>query len=60
MTFSTEVRGTGWQDTIVVVDSEGGIWWPNESAQEQIYCSADPDAEAIRICTNQPTRGTWL
>lgn len=44
---------------IIVIDTEGGAWWPNEAAAEQIATADDPEAEAIRICRDHPMCGTW-
>lgn len=47
------------QSTPVVRDSEGGVWWPSEEALDEIRASSDPEVTAIRICTQEPMRGTW-
>lgn len=47
------------QNTPVVRDSEGGVWWPSEEALDEIRASSDPEVTAIRICTQEPMRGTW-
>jgi len=46
-------------DGICVEDAEGGTWWPNEYAAAEIEDALDPEAEAIRICTEEPMRGRW-
>lgn len=45
----------GWS----VVDPNGGRWWPNDAATEEIDASDDPEQTALDICDNAPTRGTW-
>ena len=45
--------------TIVVRDTEGGIWWPNEEAQAEINAADNSDEAAIEICENEPMRGVW-
>ncbi len=45
----------GWS----VVDEEGGRWWPDEEAAAQIDASSNPESEALRICEEEPMRGTW-
>lgn len=44
---------------ICVEDDEGGVWWPDEAAAEQIAAADDPEAEAVRICETEPNRGVW-
>jgi len=46
-------------DTVGVCDPAGGTWWPNEETQAEIESSYDPEITAIRICVEQPRRGTW-
>lgn len=46
-------------NTITVRDLDGGRWWPSEEALDEIRASADPEAEALRICDEEPTRGRW-
>ena len=53
------LNGLAGQDTIVVRDTEGGIWWPNEDALAEINASDDPEVSAIEICENEPMRGVW-
>lgn len=45
----------GWR----VVDLEGGAWWPDAGAADDIARAADPAAEAVRICASEPMRGQW-
>ena len=60
MTSTTETLRTETRhDTITVRDVEGGVWWPSEEAHEAIWAAADPAAEALRICRDEPMRGTW-
>jgi hypothetical protein len=47
-------------DTIVVCDTEGGTWWPDEDAESEINAAANPEAKAIEICDQEPDRGTWM
>ena len=46
-------------DTIVVRDSEGGVWWPSDEARAEIEASPDPEATALMIAEDHPTRGAW-
>jgi hypothetical protein len=46
----------GWS----VEDTNGGRWWPSDEAQALIEAAADPAAEAVRMCEEQPTLGLWL
>ena len=55
----TDLTAETRDDTITVVDSEGGRWWPNEDAEAEIEAADDPEATAIRICESQPMRGVW-
>lgn len=45
--------------TITVRDLDGGRWWPSAEALDEIRASADPEATALRICDEEPTRGRW-
>lgn len=45
----------GWS----VEDSEGGRWWPDADTKTEIEESDDPEATALRICRDDPGRGTW-
>lgn len=47
-------------DTYTVADECGGRWWPSDEASEEIDASAEPEATALRICTEQPMRGEWV
>jgi hypothetical protein len=44
----------------IVIDTDGGIWWPNADAESEIDASDDPEAKAIEICTTTPMRGEWM
>lgn len=44
---------------IVVQDTDGGIWWPNEEAAAEIAAADDPEEVAIEMCESVPMRGTW-
>ncbi len=57
-TTSTLTTSTSFGD-IYVTDAAGGAWHPSDEALEEIEASADPEAAAIRICTDAPMRGTW-
>lgn len=45
----------GWH----VIDLAGGVWWPDDDADEEINASDDPARTARRICDEQPMRGKW-
>lgn len=45
----------GWR----VEADEGGIWYPDEEAQEEILAAPDPALHAVLICVDEPRRGTW-
>lgn len=43
-----------------VSDASGGTWWPNtEETVEEIRYSYDPEATILRMCREEPMRGTW-
>jgi hypothetical protein len=46
-------------DMPVVIDTNGGSWWPSDEAWQQIDDADDPAAEALRICEESPMRGVW-
>ena len=51
----------GWH----VVDTDGGVWWPNEDAQVELGRAEDAAsfeyaaALAVAICQDAPLRGEW-
>ena len=45
----------GWH----VVDTDGGVWWPNEDARTELEHADDAAALAVVICQDAPTRGEW-
>ena len=42
-----------------VVDSSGGVWWPNRAAEAAINRSSAPADLALYICITTPMRGRW-
>jgi len=46
-------------DTIIVTDTDGGVWWPSDEAEAEIMASDDPESKAIEIAETEPMRGTW-
>lgn len=42
-----------------VRDADGGVWWPSAEAEEAILAAESPKDEAVRICSDEPMRGTW-
>jgi hypothetical protein len=46
-------------NTMTVIDEDGGQWWPSEEAIAQINSASNPEAETLRICEEEPMRGTW-
>lgn len=46
-------------DIIVVIDSDGGIWWPSAETSDEIRRAENPEALAVEICESAPMRGTW-
>ena len=38
---------------------DGGRWWPDEQAEAEIDAASEPEAEALRICSQTPMRGVW-
>ena len=43
-----------------VADKAGMRWWPkDEATAEEIRCSHDPEATILRMCREEPARGTW-
>lgn len=59
MTLKTITRWDGEIEAIGVEDTEGGVWWPNDDAQEEIQKADNPKAAAIKMCDETPTRGEW-
>ena len=61
LTASTDAALTAqeYDGRVVVADADGGIWWPDDSAQAEIDASKSPAAEAVRICNDSPMRGEW-
>lgn len=55
MTLYAEVM----DDHLVVVDTEGGVWWPLEEAAVEIEAAEDPAQAAIEMCQAAPMRGVW-
>ena len=51
------IEGMG--DHLVVVDTEGGVWWPREEAAAEIEAAEDPAQAAIEMCQAAPMRGVW-
>lgn len=43
-----------------VDDAAGWTWVPSDEAAEQIAAAEDPEAEALRICREEPMRGRWI
>lgn len=50
--------GLSW--LIVVEDTSGGVWHPDEETQAIIQASTDPPATSIRLCDQEPMRGEWV
>ncbi len=46
-------------DRLVVVDTEGGVWWPSEDAAAEIEAAEDPAQAAVEMCQAAPMRGVW-
>ena len=42
-----------------VTDAAGSRWWPDDEATIEIDTSDDPETTAVRICREQPMRGSW-
>ena len=55
MTLYAEVM----DDHLVVVDTEGGVWWPREEAAAEIAAAEDAAQAAIEMCQAAPMRGVW-
>ena len=55
MTLHTERM----DDHLVVVDTEGGVWWPLEEAAAEIAAAEDAAQAAIEMCQAAPMRGVW-
>lgn len=47
-------------NTYTVLDTEGGRWWPNNEAIDEINSSDSPEQTALRICKEEPMRGHWI
>ena len=46
-------------DDYRVIDTAGGVWFPDEDAQAEIRKHPNPPAKAVKICRDTPTRGVW-
>lgn len=57
--LKTKTSWNGEINEVLVVDTDGGVWTPSESAQEEIQAAEDKAAKAIEICQSAPMRGTW-
>jgi len=55
MTLYAEVM----DDHLVVVDTEGGVWWPREEAAAEIAAAEDAAQAALEMCQAAPMRGVW-
>ena len=55
MTLHTEIM----DDRIVVVDTEGGVWWPSKDAAAEIEAAEDPAQAAVEMSQAAPMRGVW-
>ena len=45
----------GWH----VVDTDGGVWWPNDDAQTELERADDSAALVVAMCESAPMRGEW-
>lgn len=45
--------------TWVVVDPEGGHWWPDEATHAEIERERNPEQHAIALCLTDPSAGEW-
>ena len=53
---------TSWDGEIELIgveDTEGGVWWPNDEAQQEIQSTGDPKSAAITMCAETPMLGEW-
>ena len=55
MTLHTEIM----DGRIVVVDTEGGVWWPSKEAAAEIEAAEDPAQAAVEMSQAAPMRGVW-
>ena len=55
MTLYAEVM----DDHLVVVDTDGGVWWPLEEAAAEIEAAEDPAQAAVEMSQAAPMRGVW-
>jgi len=44
---------------LVVVDTEGGVWWPLEEAAAEIEAAEDHAQAAVEMSQAAPMRGVW-
>lgn len=42
-----------------VEDARGGTWRPDWPTLDEIEDADEPAEAAVRICEDEPTRGTW-
>jgi hypothetical protein len=55
-TLIAQNTANGW----CVVDADGGVWWPDTTAERVIERAPNPGQLARVLCHTEPTRGTWV
>lgn len=55
ITLTSVQRNNTW----CVLDSDGGVWWPSLEAEEEIDRAEDPAMAVVRMCADEPMRGSW-
>lgn len=57
--LKTQTSWDGERNNVLVVDTDGGTWTPDETTQAEIQAASNPAAKAVEICRTSPMRGTW-
>jgi hypothetical protein len=58
-TIPTTLLAQNTTDGWCVVDTDGGVWWPDTTAERVIERAPNPGQLARVLCHTEPTRGTW-
>ena len=61
MTQTQTLTLTTLDGELAVEDSDGGVWRPCEEVAEMLrgLSDAEAEAEALRLCIEEPMRGVW-
>ena len=54
MTNAANLKADRTDNTLTVIDSDGGRWWPTNDATDEIDSAQDPAAVAVAMCAAAP------